>query len=323
MEWETRLIAFKTTSATEDYARSMKRSDILSHTAALGFLALGNPLKATATPTESEAPVRPLVPSADGVPVAFLLSDGAVTIDFAGPWEVFEDARVVGRAQRAFSLYTVAEKPAAIVASGGLKIVPDYELATAPAPKVVVVPAQSGPTAAVKRWLMNTAQHADVVMSVCTGAQILAEAGMLDGRSATTHHSALTTLAMQYPKTSVVRGVRFVDNGSIATSAGLSAGIDLALHVVARYYGEEAARLTAYDMEYQSDSWRTANNSAYLKAPIAQAGDAICPVCWMEVDPKKAPTMSYREQAYYFCMPEHEEIFAASPQRFLNAVSDA
>jgi putative intracellular protease/amidase/YHS domain-containing protein len=305
------------------YPWCMKRSDLLSQAAALSLIAASTPLDVDAAMPQAEHPIVPLTPPPDGVPVAFLLARDAVTIDFAGPWEVFMDARVVGRSQPAFNLYTVAETTAPILTGGGLTIVPKYSLANAPAPKVVVVPAQSGPTVPVKQWLTATAPHADLIMSVCTGALILAEAGLLNSRRVTTHHSALTMLAMQYPNASVVRGVRFVDDGDIATSAGLSAGIDLALHVVARYYGKETARLTAYDMEYQSNSWLTANNVAYLKAPIARAGDAICPVCWMEVDPKLSPTLSYRGATYYFCMPGHEKVFAAAPQRFLNASSNA
>lgn len=301
----------------------MKRSDLLSQAAAAGLLAAGLPLRANASAGQTDPSILPLTPTPDGVPVAFLLSEGAVMIDFAGPWEVFQDAHVTRRTQPAFNPYTVAETTQPIAASGGMTIVPHYALASAPAPKVVVVPAQSGPTAAVKQWLADAARDADLIMSVCTGAAILAEAGLLDGQRVTTHHSALTTLAMQYPNVSVVRGVRFVDDGRIATSAGLSAGIDLALHVVARYYGKDAARLTAYDMEYQSSSWLTANNAAYLKAPIAQAGDAICAVCWMEVDPKKSPTLTYRGQTYYFCMPEHEQMFAKAPERFVNAMVNA
>jgi transcriptional regulator GlxA family with amidase domain/YHS domain-containing protein len=298
----------------------MKRSDLLSQAAALGLIAASAPLKVEASTAES--PLVPLAMPPDGVPVAFLLADGAVPIDFAGPWEVFMDARVVGRTQPAFNLYTVAETTAPVNA-GGLSIVPNYTLANAPAPKVIVVPAQSGPTASVKQWLSASARNADLIMSVCTGALILAETGLLDGHAATTHHSALTTLAMHYPNVSVVRGVRFVDGGNVATSAGLSAGIDLALHVVARYCGKETARLTAYDMEYQSNSWMTADNGAYLKAPLAQAGDAICPVCWMEVDPKTSPTVSYKGATYYFCMPEHAKMFAAAPQRFLTTTGNA
>ncbi len=296
----------------------MKRSHILGQAAALGLFSV-LPLKASAKTAEAAVPISPLAPPDDGVPVAFLLSSGAVMIDFAGPWEVFQDAHVMGRAKSAFNLYTVAETTKPVVVSHGATIVPKFAFGNAPAPKVVVVPAQSDPTAAAKHWLLGVARHADVVMSVCTGALVLAQVGLLDGRRVTTHHSAFRTLAMQYPKVTVVRGVRFVDDGSIATSAGLSAGIDLALHVVARYYGAKAARLTAYDMEYQSNSWRDANNAAYRKPPVALAGAATCPVCWMTIDPKDSPSLSYRGVRYYFCMPAHQQIFASAPQRFLNA----
>ncbi len=282
-------------------------------------MSLTLPLQAAAATAQTELPISPLAASDAGVPVAFLLSSGAVMIDFAGPWEVFQDAHVTGRMQPAFNLYTVAETMHPIVVSSGAMVVPNYTLSDAPTPKIVVVPAQAPPTDAVKQWLRDAARRADLVMSVCTGAKVLAQAGLLDGHRATTHHGSLTTLAMHYPNVTIVRGVRFVDDGHIATSAGLSAGIDLALHVVARYYGKEAARLTAYDMEYLSRSWLDANNAQYRTPPLAQAGDAICPVCWTEIDPKKSPMLSYRTTTYYFCMPEHKQLFASAPQRFLNA----
>mgnify|MGYP001199997219 CR=1 FL=1 len=296
----------------------MKRSDLLRHTAAAGLATMALPLRLRAETMQAEVPISPLIAAADGVPVAFLLSAGAVMIDFAGPWEVFQDAHVVGRSQPAFDTYTVAESTKPLVVSGGATNVPRYALSDAPAPKVVVVPAQSPPTDAVKQWLVDTSRHADLIMSVCTGALVLAQAGLLDGRDATTHHSALTTLGMQYPNVTVIRGVRFVDEGRIATSAGLSAGIDLAMHVVARYYGKEAAQLTAYDMEYQSRSWLDANNAAYRKPPLARAGNVICPVCWMELDPKSSLTLTYRGRTYYFCVAGHRQLFASAPQRFVN-----
>jgi transcriptional regulator GlxA family with amidase domain/YHS domain-containing protein len=297
----------------------MKRSTLLSGVATLGVLAAESSANASASASNDEVPIAPLVPSGDGVPVAFLLSDGATMIDFAGPWEVFQDAHVTGRSQNAFNLYTVAATRKPILTSGGATIVPQYSLAAAPQPKVIVVPAQSDPTTAVKSWLVNTAKHADLVMSVCTGALVLAQAGLLDGRTATTHHSAFATLAMNYPSITVKRGVRFVDDGSVATAAGLSAGIDLALHIVARYYGKPAAQQTAYDMEYQSASWLDGANQTYRKPPAARLGYATCAVCWMEIDPKNSPAIVYAGVRYYFCMPQHEQLFAANPQRFLNA----
>ena len=157
-------------------------------------------------------------------------------------------------------------------------------------------------------------------MSVCTGAFVLAEAGLLNGHNATTHHGSFVTLAMDYPQITVKRGARFVDEGAIATSAGLSAGIDLALHVVERYYGGDTASLTAYYMEYAGQGWLNAgSNVAYAKPPTSVAGHPICPVCWMDVDRNGAPTSTYRGKAYYFCMPAHKQRFDAAPALFLDA----
>lgn len=297
----------------------MNRSDLLRHGAALGLVAAALPQAAKAATASNDVPIAPLVPPHGGVNVAFLISDGTVMIDFAGPWEVFQDANVLGRSTPAFNLYTVAEVVKPIAFSGGATVVPQHTLDNAPPPDVVVVPAQADPTTAIKQWLVATAQRADLVMSICTGALVLAQAGLLAGKTVTTHHSAFGTLPMAYPNVKVERGVRFVDNGRIATSAGLSAGIDLALHVVARYYGKTVARLTAYDMEYQSVHWLDAGNAAYVKPPIAKDGYAFCEVCWMQVDPKSSPVLSYKGKKYYFCMPVHERVFAASPERFIYA----
>ena len=112
-----------------------------------------------------------LTPPAQGsIPVAFLLSEGAVMIDFSGPWEVFQDVMIHGRADPPFRLYTVAETTHPIHASGGMTIIPDYTIENAPAPKVIVIPAQSEPTAAVLDWIRKSTKNTDVTMSVCTGA---------------------------------------------------------------------------------------------------------------------------------------------------------
>jgi transcriptional regulator GlxA family with amidase domain len=218
----------------------MKRADLLRQAAAVTALSAAFPVETLAADRTAIVPLKPPV---DGVLVAFLLSDGAVMIDFAGPWEVFQDANVAGRTQAAFTPYTVAESTAPLTVSGGARILPQYEFARAPAPKVVVVPAQSDPSPATKQWLQKTARSADLMMSVCTGAFVLAKAGLLDGHSVTTHHNSLQLLAMEYPKLTVRRGARFVDDGHIATSAGLSAGDPVWL--VLRLYREFLSRADA------------------------------------------------------------------------------
>jgi YHS domain-containing protein len=100
----------------------------------------------------------------------------------------------------------------------------------------------------------------------------------------------------------------------------LSAGIDLALHVVSRYYGHEAANSTAYDMEYLSAAWTDPrSNHKYAKPPAVAAGEALCPVCWMNVDPKISSSSLFKGKRYYFCVPGEKQRFEAAPERFLEA----
>lgn len=270
---------------------------------------------------EPAASANPLKPPATGsIPVAFLLSDGAVMIDFSGPWEVFQDVNIPGRTSAPFSLYTVAASRKPVRASGGMKIVPDYTFADAPAPKVVVIPAQSDPGETTKAWIRKVAKNADVVMSVCTGAFVLADTGLLAGKPATTHHSAYVRLASQFPDIQVKRGARFVETGNLATSGGLSSGMDLALRVVERYFGREVARQTAYDMEYQGQGWMNPDsNAVYAQRFTADDAHPSCPVCRMAVDPATAPKSVYQGKTYYFCSGKHKQEFAAAASKFVAA----
>jgi transcriptional regulator GlxA family with amidase domain/YHS domain-containing protein len=273
-----------------------------------------------ATPIEKTNSLKP--PAKDPIPVAFLISDGAVVIDFCGPWEVFQDVNVPSRQDMPFRLYTVAETKKPIRTSGGMQIVPDYTIANAPAPKVIVIPAQSEPSPAVLDWIRKSSKTTDVTMSVCTGAFVLAKTGLLDGKSATTFHSAFTSFEMQFPKIQLKRGARFVENGNLATSGGLSSGIDLALRVVERYYGREVAAKTAYNMEYQGQGWMDANsNNVYAVAPVSTAEHPLCPVCGMDVDPKIAPKSVFNGTTYYFCSDDDKKTFDAAPDKFANATA--
>jgi putative intracellular protease/amidase len=219
-------------------------------------LALGQALAADAPETETR-----LIPPATGrIRVAFVLSPHATMIDFAGPWEVFSDVRVPGRGthddQFPFELYTVAESREPISTHGGMEIVPDYSFADAPQPRVIVVPAQGG-SPGLGAWLKKAAAGADLTMSVCTGAFHLAQTGLLDGRKATTHHEFQDRMAHEFPAIDVQRGLRWVEGPRIATAGGLTSGIDLALRVVARYFGDPVAESTAVFMEHTSTAWRS------------------------------------------------------------------
>jgi putative intracellular protease/amidase/YHS domain-containing protein len=305
----------------------MNRRELLKKSAALSFMAAmpfsGSDTSADAESSQSStaagkaatAPSK-LKPPADGIPVAFLISDGAVVIDFCGPWEVFGNVMVGGRMDT-FRLYTVAETAKPIKASGGMKIIPDYTLESAPTPKIIVIPAQSNSSEAVLAWIRKSSKTADVTMSVCTGAYLLAQTGLLAGKGATTHHAAYVDFALKFPDIRVMRGVRFVEDGNLATSGGLFCGMDLALRVVERYYSQEIAAQTAYDMEYQGQGWlQPDSNAAYLKVATSAYNHPLCAVCSMDIDPAIAPSV-YKGQTYYFCSRDHKAQFDATPEPFV------
>ena len=247
----------------------MRRRDFIRSSAALGLGAAasgvvsaagqsGSAPQAVAAGAKGAGRLQP--PAKGKIGVAFVISQYATVIDFAGPWEVFQDVHVPARGeghdeQMPFQLYTVSEKTEPLRATAGLQLIPDYTFETAPAPRVVVIGAQAGKSKAMYDWLVKTSKTADVVMSVCTGAFHLARAGLLDGREATTHHDFTKRLAEEFPAVKVKRGLRFIEGERISTAGGLTSGIDLALRVVERYFGREAAQTTADYMEYQSTGW--------------------------------------------------------------------
>ena len=313
----------------------MKRRDLLKNSAALGFAAAAIPFSRSfaaqeSTPAKSSSPIKSSAitnklkpPASGGIPVAFLISDGAVVIDFCGPWEAFENV-MIGGSMGAFRLYTVAENTKPIRASGGMKIVPNHTIADAPTPKIIVIPAQSDPSEAVLEWIRKSSKTADVTFSVCTGAYVLAATGLLSGKSATTHHSSYVDLAQKFPDIHVKRGARFVEDGNLASAGGLSSGIDLALRVVERYYGRDVATQTAYDMEYQGQGWMDPNsNSIYAKIRTSANGHPLCAVCSMTVDAATAPTSAYKGATYYFCSTDHKKQFDAAPEKFVALIDKA
>jgi len=288
----------------------------------LGELSGSNPAKAPGASEGNQAVAKanPLKPPAQGsIPVAFLISEGAQVIDFAGPWEVFQDVVIPGRADHPFRLYTVSQSTSPIHTSGGMKIVPDYTIENAPAPKVIVIPAQSKPSEATLEWIRKATKSTDVTMSVCTGAFVLARTGLLSGKAATTYHGAFVRFADQFPDIHLKRGARFVEDGNLATAGGLSSGIDLALRVVERYFGREVAQKTAYDLEYQGQGWMNPeSNQVYAAAPVSTAQHPVCPVCGMDVEPATAPKSAFKGTTYYFCSDDDKKTFDATPDKFVN-----
>ncbi|MBL9123853.1 MAG: DJ-1/PfpI family protein, partial [Planctomycetaceae bacterium] len=186
--------------------------------------------------------------------VAILLFDDVEVLDFCGPFEVFG---VTGRnePEPPFRVGTVAEK-SPIAARNGLSVNPAYSLETCPPADILLVPGGWGTrremhNARLVEWVRQRAAAAELVLSVCTGALILGQAGLLDGLEATTHFGAIDLLRESAPHCTVTPARRFVDNGRVITSAGISAGIDMSLHVVARLLGKPIAEETARYMEYR------------------------------------------------------------------------
>ena len=186
--------------------------------------------------------------------LAILIFDDVEVLDFAGPFEVFSVANRYTDPP-GFEVFTVAERVGPIMTKGGLSVNPHRRLADCPRPDLLLVPGGMGTrkemhNAAVIDWIGRTAETAELVLSVCTGALLLAKAGLLDGLEATTHHAAIELLRETAPKTTIHPDRRFVDNGRIVCSAGVAAGIDMSLHVLGRLLGAEVVEKTARLMEY-------------------------------------------------------------------------
>lgn len=198
--------------------------------------------------------------------VAILLFEGVQIIDYTGPYEVFGHVRTPEGP--AFRTYTVAEKPGPITTAMGMSVNPRYTFADAPEPDVLVLPGGGVPphleNPALMAWVKESAKEAEVVLSVCNGAFFLAKAGLLDGLEATTFAGLIDELREAAPKARVVDDQRWVDNGRIVTTAGLSSGIDGSLHVIEKLMGRGYAQRAALGMEY---NWQPELNWARAALP--------------------------------------------------------
>jgi transcriptional regulator GlxA family with amidase domain len=188
--------------------------------------------------------------------VGILIFPDVEVLDFCGPYEVFAATRLDEARQAApFAVHLVGESEGTIMARGGMRVLPDLTIADCPPLHVLVVPGGQGVRAELHNstllaWIAARGQAVETLTSVCTGSMLLGKVGLLNGRSATTHWTTLDWMAESYPETKVIRDQHVVEDGHILTSAGISAGIDMALRVVDRYYGEAVARATARHMEY-------------------------------------------------------------------------
>ncbi|KXL51711.1 isonitrile hydratase [Anaerotignum neopropionicum] len=191
--------------------------------------------------------------------VGILLFNEVEVLDFAGPFEVFSIATAANSKQKLFTVNTVAQTKDLIVARNGLKIQPDYDFYSSSHFDVVIIPGGYGAeeieihNKILLHWIKDRAQESSFVAAVCTGAFLLAEVGLLDGKKATTHWMDIDRLEREYPSIRVQRDVKFVDENTIITSGGISAGINMSFYLLKKLVGEEIASTTAKRMEYDID----------------------------------------------------------------------
>ncbi len=192
--------------------------------------------------------------------VGILVFPDVEVLDFCGPFEVFSVTRLNEEARREesspFEVLLVAEKAGTVVTTGSMKVTPDHTIDSCPPLDILVVPGGWGTRAEINNarlvaWIGERAKQVETLTSVCTGSMLLGQAGLLDGRHATTHWRALPWMRDSFPAVTVEEKLHVVEDGNVLTSAGISAGIDMALRVVARYHGETVARNTARNMEYR------------------------------------------------------------------------
>lgn len=280
-------------------------------------------------PTQAQSGTK-----SDTTRIAILLFPGVELLDFAGPLEVFNH-------MESATVYTVAAQSGPMtIMQKMLTVVPDYTLSTAPQPDVLVVPGgrmeEVMQDSSVINWIRRTTTHRKLTMSVCTGTFLLGKAGLLDGKTITTHWAATHMLQQMTPKATVMEHTRFVDQGNLLTTAGVSAGIDGALHVVARLKGMEAAKQIARIMEY--DKWEPqaglvvgkaqAHAKGKIKATVVKKTVAakptqmkltssIDPVCQMSVEGMVTDTARYMGKTYGFCSKICKERFRKEPTAYL------
>jgi transcriptional regulator GlxA family with amidase domain len=212
----------------------------------------GSSMAGAASP---EAPETKLALAPSGVmKVAFIVSDQATLIDVAGPMQVFDQVQSPGTT--GFQTFTVSETRQPIKA-GTLTIVPDYTFADAPAADIVVVGAQTGNSAPYLAYLRTMAERGTLMLSVCTGVSKFAEAGLLDGLEATSHHAFIDGFQKRFPKIRFIKDRAYVHSAPrIYTAGGEMSGVELALHISELYFDHDVAVKTARYMEYRGPNWQ-------------------------------------------------------------------
>jgi transcriptional regulator GlxA family with amidase domain len=190
--------------------------------------------------------------------IGIYIYDQAEVLDFAGPFEVFSTAARISDSEPKFQVFLIGETGQMVTARAGFKVQPDYGFNDCPALDVLIVAGgvhdHEMAKAPVIEWLTQQSSKAMLVASVCTGVFLLAQAGIVDGLHVTTHWQDVADLRMRFPQLNVVENQRWLDQGRVLTSGGISAGIDMSLHMLQRFSGLGVARATAKQMEF---SWTT------------------------------------------------------------------
>lgn len=191
--------------------------------------------------------------------VGILLFNEVEVLDFAGPFEVFSIASYPNSNEKVFQVSTVGQTGDMIFARNGLRVQPHFSFSDAPKFDVLIVPGGYGAEEieihndTMIKWIQEREKHVKILASVCTGAFLLAEAGILNGKKATTHWMDIDRLEKEYPHIQVERSVKYIDEGHIITAGGISAGINMSFHLVGKLLSKDIARETAKRMVYEID----------------------------------------------------------------------
>lgn len=267
--------------------------------------------------------------SQDGpIKIAVLVYPGVELLDFSGPVEVFSNVRD-------FQVYLISTGDSVLTTKNNtLRFKPDYTITNAPQPDILVVPgAPLDPVVAtyknpaVLAWINQVHQHTRVSMSVCTGAFILSKAGLTKGKTITSHAAVLDSLSRFDRQTKVVRDTRFVEDGKLITTAGISAGIDGALHVVDKLRGRNEALLVTRIMQY--DRWQPDRGIIVGKTKLSSPRmpqqklgklkadrSLVDPVCHMQLMARDTIQYTYKGTRYKFCSRSCKETFRGHPEHY-------
>ena len=264
--------------------------------------------------------------------VAFLIYDGVETLDLGGPLDVFTKANTITGG--GYNAYTVGLTHDTVQSEGQtFGLTPKFSIDDAPKPDIIIVPGASpqrvievSQDPRIQNWLKANAQPDQTVMSICTGAFIVGSAGLFDGKDATTHWMTLPQFATRFPLARTYDGVRYIGDGNVYSSGGVTSGIDGALHLVEQFSGKDAADSVARVLQYRRDTpvFPAATKARVLPKTAAEPGAKATklaldhdPVCGMTIGPDDSYRATYGGKTYGFCSAHCRDQFEANPTKYL------